>query len=100
MVLPPIESFVTGNSGWACVCAGLVNVAAASKIAKKSARATEEKSPNLLTGWKEFGDIPDFQKSCIPSAAFTQISIAPIFAPRHFQRLRKSTGYTDSNFRL
>jgi hypothetical protein len=100
MVLPLIESFVIGNSGWACVCAGQVYVAAASKIAKIKARAAKEISPNLLTGWIEFGDIPDFQKPCIPLAAFTQTSIALIFAPRHFQRLRKLTGCTDPNFRL
>ena len=40
------------------------------------------------TGWIEFGDIPDFQKTCIPLAAFTQTSIAAIFAVWHFSRLR------------
>jgi hypothetical protein len=53
---------VIGNSGWACVCAGMVNVVAGSKTAKRKARTAKEISPNLLTGWKEFGDIPDFQK--------------------------------------
>jgi hypothetical protein len=62
MDLPLIESFVIGNSGWACVCAGQVYVAAASKIAKRKARAAKENSLNLLTGLKEFGDIKGYQK--------------------------------------
>jgi len=62
MDLPPIESFVIGNSGWAFVCARLVSAADASNVAKRKARTAKENSLNLLTGWKEFGDIPDFQK--------------------------------------
>jgi hypothetical protein len=53
---------VTGNSGWACVCARLVKQAVFRKIAVRRVLTQKEISLTLLTGWKEFGDIPDFQK--------------------------------------
>jgi hypothetical protein len=53
---------VIGNSGWACVCAWLVKQAAFRKTAIRRVLTQKEISLNLLTGWKEFGDIPDFQK--------------------------------------